>query len=78
MWVGKRYGSCWFLWPLCVFGCISVVVESVCVRNCRGLGFCTVGTVGQSVGGECVRTRGSGVTGVEWITEEDEDMGKSG
>jgi hypothetical protein len=32
---------------LCVFGCISVVVEGVCVRDCRGLGLlCTDGTVG--------------------------------
>jgi hypothetical protein len=44
-WV-KRYGGCWVLCLLCVFECISViVVEGVCVRDCRGLGFCTVGTV---------------------------------
>jgi hypothetical protein len=36
---GKQCGGCWFLWSLCVFGCISVVVvEGVCVRYCRGLG----------------------------------------
>jgi hypothetical protein len=30
-----------------VFGCISVVVlDGACVRDCRGLGLCTVGTVG--------------------------------
>jgi hypothetical protein len=40
---GKRYGVCWVLWPLCVFGYISVVMEGGCVRNCRGLGLCTVG-----------------------------------
>jgi hypothetical protein len=35
------------LWPLCVFGCISVVVvEGDCVRDCSGLGLYTVGTVG--------------------------------
>jgi hypothetical protein len=29
------------------FGCISVVVvDSVCVRDCWGLGLCTVDTVG--------------------------------
>jgi hypothetical protein len=45
-WV-KSYGVCWVLWPLCVFGCISVVVvEGACVRDCMGLGLCTVGTVG--------------------------------
>jgi hypothetical protein len=45
-WV-KMYGGCWALWSLCVFGCISVVVvEGVCVRDCRGLGLCAVGTVG--------------------------------
>jgi hypothetical protein len=44
---GKRYGNGWVLWPLSVFGCISViVVEVVCVRDCRGLGLFTVGTVG--------------------------------
>jgi hypothetical protein len=37
-WV-KRYGGCWVVWPLCVFGCISVViVEGVFVRDCRGWG----------------------------------------
>jgi hypothetical protein len=42
---GKRGG--WVLWSLCVFGCISVVVlDGACVRDCRGLGLCTVGTVG--------------------------------
>jgi hypothetical protein len=35
---GKRNGSFWVLWPLCVFGCISVVVEGACVWDCRGLG----------------------------------------
>jgi hypothetical protein len=45
-WV-KRYGGFWILWPLCVWGYISVVVvEGVCVRDCRGLGLYTVGTVG--------------------------------
>jgi hypothetical protein len=32
----KQFGSFWFLWPLCVFGCISVVVVQVaCVKDCR-------------------------------------------
>jgi hypothetical protein len=54
----KMYGSCWGLWPLCVFGCISaVIVKSVCVRDCRELGLYIVGTVGYSVG-ECVQGRG--------------------
>jgi hypothetical protein len=43
-----------FLWSLCVFGYISVVVEEgVYVRDCRGLGLCKVGIVGCSVGDEC-------------------------
>jgi hypothetical protein len=38
-WVGGRsVMGCWVLWPLCVFGCIFVVVEGVCVRDCRGWG----------------------------------------
>jgi hypothetical protein len=65
---GKQHGGCWFLWSLCVFGCISVVVvEGACVRDCRGLGLCEVGIVGWSVGDECVGGRGSLVTvGREW------------
>jgi hypothetical protein len=38
--------GCWGLWPLCVFGCISTVVEGACVRDCRWLRLCMVGTVG--------------------------------
>jgi hypothetical protein len=42
-----RYGGCWIWQPLCVFGCISIVVaEGICVKDCRGLGLCAVGTVG--------------------------------
>jgi hypothetical protein len=45
--VGNRYGGCWVLWTLHVFGCISAIaVEGACVTDCRGLGLCTVGTVG--------------------------------
>jgi hypothetical protein len=37
---GKQCGDCWFLWSLCVFGYISVVVvEGACVWDCRGLGY---------------------------------------
>jgi hypothetical protein len=53
-----------FLWFLCVFECISVVVEEdFCGRDCRGLGLCKVGIVGCSVGDECEEGRGSLVTG---------------
>jgi hypothetical protein len=35
---GKRNRDCCILWPLCVFGYISVVVvKGTCVRDCRGL-----------------------------------------
>jgi hypothetical protein len=41
----KRYGSYWVLWPLCVFGCIPVIImEGVCDRDCKGLVLCAVGT----------------------------------
>jgi hypothetical protein len=35
--VGEVMG-CWVLWPLCVFGCVSVVVEGACIRDYRGWG----------------------------------------
>jgi hypothetical protein len=39
--------GCWAFWLLYVFGCISVAaLEGPCVRNCRELGLCMVGTVG--------------------------------
>jgi hypothetical protein len=58
------WGGCWFLWPLCVFvGISTVVVEGACIRDCRGLRVCTVGTVASSVGGECAGQRDSVVTG---------------
>jgi hypothetical protein len=45
-WV-ESYGGCWVLWPLCVFGWISIViVEGVCFRDCSGLGLCVVDRVG--------------------------------
>jgi hypothetical protein len=35
---GKQCRKCSFLWSLCMFGCISVVViKGACVRDCRGL-----------------------------------------
>jgi hypothetical protein len=75
----KSYGGCWVLWPLCVLGFISVVVvEGACVQDCRGLGLCTVGTVGQSAGGEFVGGRVSVVTGWEKIGGGGEDRGQSG
>jgi hypothetical protein len=40
-WV-KSYWDCWVLWPCCVF----VVVESVFVRDCRGLEEYAVGRLG--------------------------------
>jgi hypothetical protein len=49
-----------------VLGYISIVViEAVCVRDCRGLGLCRVGIVGWSVSDECVRVRGT-LVGREW------------
>jgi hypothetical protein len=47
-----------------VFGYISiVVVEGACVSDGRGLGLCTLDTVGYLVGGECVGGRSTVVTG---------------
>jgi hypothetical protein len=54
-WAREKVWGCWGLWSLCVLGCISVVVEGACGRDGRGLGACTVGTVGQSAGGKCRR-----------------------
>jgi hypothetical protein len=52
---GKQCRGCWFLWSLCVFGYISViVVEGACVMDCKGLALCKVGIVGCSAGDECV------------------------
>jgi hypothetical protein len=60
--VGTQCGGCWVLWPLCVFGCISVVVvEGAFVRVCRGLVLCKVGIVGWSAGDEYVGVRVSGL-----------------
>jgi hypothetical protein len=44
--MGEEYGGSWVLWPLCVFGCISVVVvKGACVKDCRELEVCIVGIV---------------------------------
>jgi hypothetical protein len=60
--LGKQCMGCWFLWSLCVFRCICiVVVEGACVRDCRGFGSCKVGIVSWS-GDECVGERGSLLT----------------
>jgi hypothetical protein len=62
--VGKAVWGLLFLWFLCVFEYLSVVVEEgVCVQDCRGLGLCEVGVVGCSVGDESEGGRGSLVTG---------------
>jgi hypothetical protein len=35
----KSYAGCWIVWPLCVFGCIYVVVvEGAFVKIAVGLG----------------------------------------
>jgi hypothetical protein len=65
-------GAAGFCGP-CVFGCISVVVEGVCVRDCRELGLCAVGRVGLSAGGECVRGNSRVVTGWGEIGGKGED-----
>jgi hypothetical protein len=51
VWVYFCCGGClvrgyWVLWSLCMFGCISVIVEGACVRGCRGLELYAIGTVG--------------------------------
>jgi hypothetical protein len=42
---GKRQGGYSVLGPLYVLWCSLLVVESACVRDCRGIGVCRVGTV---------------------------------
>jgi hypothetical protein len=76
MWGGRMGKAVWrllSLWSLCVFGYISVVVEEgICVKDCRGLGLCKVGTVGCSVGDKCKGGRGSLVTSWGRMGEEGE------
>jgi hypothetical protein len=64
------------MWLLCVFGCISLVVESACVKDCRGLGLCTIDTVGYLMGGEYIDERGSVVTGWGRLGRRGEDGGE--
>jgi hypothetical protein len=43
--VGEWGKQCWGCWSFGVFWCISVdVVEGACVRDCRGVGLCKVGS----------------------------------
>jgi hypothetical protein len=52
--VGKAVWRLVYLWSLCVFRYVSVVVEEgVCVRDCRGLGLYKVGIVDWSVSDGC-------------------------
>jgi hypothetical protein len=41
----KIWGLLGFV-ALHMFGCVSVIVEGIYVRDCRGLGSCAVGVVG--------------------------------
>jgi hypothetical protein len=67
------------LWPLCVFGEYFCCCSGGCfVRDCRGLGLCTVGTVDWLAAGECVGGRGSVVTGWGRMKGRDEDRGNNG
>jgi hypothetical protein len=59
-----------------VFGCISVVVEGACVKDCRELGLYKVGKIGWSLGDECVGKKGSLVTDWGRMGEEVEGRGK--
>jgi hypothetical protein len=46
-WVGEEvWRLLGFVAPVCVWMISVIVVECACFRDCRGLGFCTVGTVG--------------------------------
>jgi hypothetical protein len=75
--VGEAVWRLLFLWSFCVFVYISVIVEeSVCVRDCRGLGLCQVSVVGCSVGDECEGCRDSLVIGEGRMGGEDECWGK--
>jgi hypothetical protein len=63
-WVEEEVFSCSVLWPLYVFGCISVVVvEGTCVKHCRWLGLYIVDIASSSVGGEYVGGSHSVMTG---------------
>jgi hypothetical protein len=71
------------VWGLLVFlvlvcaECISVVVvEGICVRGCKALGLCKVGTVDWTVRDECIGRRGSLVMGWGRMGGECEGMVK--
>jgi hypothetical protein len=72
VWV-KSYGGCGVLWSFCVFGYISVVVVN---DDCRGLGLCAVGTVGNSADDDCGGGRSSVVTGWGRMGGGGKDTGK--
>jgi hypothetical protein len=58
--VGNAVWGLLFLWSLCLFEYISVVIEEgVCIRDCRCLGLYKFGIVGCSVGDECEGWRAS-------------------
>jgi hypothetical protein len=72
---GRRYGGCWVLWPLCVFGCISVVVR-VLVSGITGAGV-MYSWYSRLVSG-CIGEKGSLVTSWGRIGGRGEDGGKNG
>jgi hypothetical protein len=49
---GKQCGGCCFCAPCVCLGVFVAMEEGVCVRDCRGLEPCIIGTVGYSVGDE--------------------------
>jgi hypothetical protein len=75
----KHMGALGFV-SVYVFGFISVVVEDVCVRNCRLLGLCS--WYSRSVSAECVGGRGNVVIGwgrrqeKEWMTRGRQSSGE--
>jgi hypothetical protein len=60
---GKQWGAAVFVTLVFVWIYFFFVEEGVCVRDCKGLGFCKVHIVGCSVGDECEGGRCSLVTG---------------
>jgi hypothetical protein len=50
----EAWGLLSFVAFVCVWVYFYCCSRGCCVRDCKWLGLCTVGTVGQSVGGECV------------------------
>jgi hypothetical protein len=64
--VGKAVWGLLFSWSL------GIVEEGVCGRDCWGLGFCKVSTIGCLVGDECEGGRSSLVTVQERMGGEGE------